>query len=272
MNSPSHPSVCPPSALCASWSRPAVAALAASGTDPPHFNASDIYLGRTTREREGGGEGLCTAQWMWILLMRISLTPPHPPPSWLRRSLRCVLLRRPCVRAVCVICVKSNGRASAVRFEMTWPVSGFFFWFFLSSLPSWIAAVCGRRLSNEWDVASISSHVNDIKGPACCPHYGCSSHFWDMLSPAINTEVRLPKWCNNTLKIQCVDAFSGQSDKMHKESSEHSHISVFVTLLHKVQICSDNSCMLEDRKKMIWNLKNLQFVWPSHLCQNAKLY
>lgn len=73
---PSHPSVCPPSALCASWFRPAVVALAASGTDPPHFNASDIYLGRTTRERGGGGEGLCTTQWMWILLMRISLTPP----------------------------------------------------------------------------------------------------------------------------------------------------------------------------------------------------
>lgn len=46
-----------PSALCASWFRPAVAALAASGADPPHFNASDIYLGRTTGGRGGGGGG-----------------------------------------------------------------------------------------------------------------------------------------------------------------------------------------------------------------------
>lgn len=40
--------------------RPAVAALAASGADPPHFNASDIYLGRTTGGTGGGGMTACT--------------------------------------------------------------------------------------------------------------------------------------------------------------------------------------------------------------------
>lgn len=40
--------VTPPPALSASWFRPAVVALAASGADPPHLNASDIYLERTT--------------------------------------------------------------------------------------------------------------------------------------------------------------------------------------------------------------------------------
>lgn len=98
ISSPSHPSVTPPllcSALCASWFRPAVAALAASGADPPHFNASDIYLGRTTGGRGGGGGGgerdCVQHRWMWILLLWILLTPipptSMPPPLYLHAVL-----------------------------------------------------------------------------------------------------------------------------------------------------------------------------------------
>lgn len=39
-----------PSALSASWFRPAVARLAASGADLPHLKACDIHLDRTTGE------------------------------------------------------------------------------------------------------------------------------------------------------------------------------------------------------------------------------
>lgn len=71
------------SAVGGSWLRPAVAALAASGADPPHFNASDIYLGRTTGGRGGGGlEQTASQRHRWTRIV------PHPPPA---STLLCVL-------------------------------------------------------------------------------------------------------------------------------------------------------------------------------------
>lgn len=48
----------PPSALSASRFRPAVTALAASGAELPHFNASDIYLECTTGGMQAGGDDI----------------------------------------------------------------------------------------------------------------------------------------------------------------------------------------------------------------------
>lgn len=70
----------PPSALCASWFRPAVAALATSGADPPHLNASDIYLGRTTGGRGGGGGDDIHHRRICILRLWVSLTAPPACP------------------------------------------------------------------------------------------------------------------------------------------------------------------------------------------------
>lgn len=105
------------SALCASWFRPAVAALAASGADPPHFNASDIYLGRTTGGRGGGGgrrrERLCAAP-VDVDSPAVDFARSNPPyihPSSAlppRCPACCVLLRRPCARDVCVICARAK--------------------------------------------------------------------------------------------------------------------------------------------------------------------
>ena len=103
MNSPSHPSEWPPSAACASWFRPAVAALAASGADPSHLNASDINLGRTTWGRGGGGETTFITDGCGY--SRCKFLSQHPC-SRLRYPSCCVLLRRPCVQDVCVVRIK----------------------------------------------------------------------------------------------------------------------------------------------------------------------
>lgn len=160
---PSHPSVWPPSALCAFWFRPAVAALAASGADPPHLNASDIYVGRTTGGGGGGARSL-HHQWTWALLLRVSLSAP---------PLLSFLSAVPCFEeTMCSGCL-CHLRENKMELPQQWGLRcyGLFFFFFFAS---WIAAVWGRRLSNKWDLASISSHMNEIKGPARCPHYGCS--------------------------------------------------------------------------------------------------
>lgn len=86
---------------------------------------------------------------------------------------------------------------------MSWSVL-----FFFSA--SWIAAVWGRRRSNKWDFDSISSHMNEIKGPARCPHYVCSSNFWNMLFPCCKHRrlcVRKKLW-NKTLMIEWTDEIS----------------------------------------------------------------
>lgn len=86
----SCPRVTPPppphSAVGGSWLRPAVAALAASGADPPHFNASDIYLGRTTGGRGGGGGGRSMTASQRHRWTRIVAHPelPIPPLPWRR--------------------------------------------------------------------------------------------------------------------------------------------------------------------------------------------
>lgn len=88
---PPHIPECDPSPLRCSWIRPAVAALAASRARPPHFNASDIYLGRTTGGTGGGGRPRTTPADVDSPAVNLPhSTPPTPPTLYSFPPLGCV--------------------------------------------------------------------------------------------------------------------------------------------------------------------------------------
>lgn len=204
MNSPSHPSVWPPLLRAASWFRPAVAALAASGADPPHYNASDIYLGRTTGRTGGGGRRQTTP----VDVDSSVANSAHCTPTTTTPTLSSLLCFAHASRMFVSSLWELNGNTSALRFQM-----------------SHTAAIRAAGPSNKWDVASISSHMNEIKGPARCPHDGCSSPFhgalhgvcWD--DEIIDYRVY---WCSFTIQ-------SSRRYKNKVHSSLFSHISLSYT-------------------------------------------
>lgn len=102
---PPHIPECDPPLRCY-WFRPAVAALAASGAHPPHFTASDIYLGRTTAGTGGGGTPRTTP----VDVDSPAVNFPHSTPSPSIHSLLSAvfLLRGSCVTDNCIINVRKN--------------------------------------------------------------------------------------------------------------------------------------------------------------------
>lgn len=123
--------------LC-SWFRPAVVALAASGADPPHLNASDIYLGRTTGGR--GGRGVETTYITSGFVFSSCFSHGNPPPlSSTLFSVRCFADETMCSGCLCRL--RENKMVLSQRWDLR--CHGLFFFFFLIS---WIAAVWGRWL------------------------------------------------------------------------------------------------------------------------------
>lgn len=107
--------------LCCSWFRPAVAALAASGARPPHFNASDIYLGRTTGGTGGGGRPHTAPVDVDSLAVNFPHSTPTPPPSIHSLLSAVFLLRGSCVPDYVSSISERYDAAAAARFkDVSW--------------------------------------------------------------------------------------------------------------------------------------------------------